>query len=320
MIGNDSRAEYTKRMHRVLEYIDSHLDQPLELTTLAAVAHFSPFHFHRLFSAWMGETLGDYLRRRRLEIAAMRLAAQPGLPILNAALSVGFGSSEAFTRAFKARFGVAPTLWRRQEAGRRLHPPSGEQPLEPDRNLNQVSRKPGQAAARADTDHQDSQHPPRETLMNVKLIDRPAVRIAYLRYVGPYGQGISAFWQQVVYPWLATNDLLAKPRYGISHDDPAITAPEKCRYDACVEVPSGFVANGAALTTTVPGGKYASTRFRGTALQIGQTWSALLRDWLPSSGLQLDARPCFEYYPTDAEYDGACGTFSCDIVIPVAPL
>jgi AraC family transcriptional regulator len=98
MIGNDSRAEYTKRMHRVLEYIDSHLDQPLELTTLAAVAHFSPFHFHRLFSAWMGETLGDYLRRRRLEIAAMRLAAQPGLPILNAALSVGFGSSEAFTR------------------------------------------------------------------------------------------------------------------------------------------------------------------------------------------------------------------------------
>jgi AraC family transcriptional regulator len=80
------------------------------------------------------------------------------------------------------------------------------------------------------------------------------------------------------------------------------------------------VANGAALTTTVPGGKYASTRFRGTALQIGQTWSALLRDWLPSSGLQLDARPCFEYYPTDAEYDGACGTFSCDIVIPVAPL
>jgi len=99
-------------MHRVLEYIDLHLDRPLELSELAGVAHFSPFHFHRLFSAWMGETLGDYLRRRRLELAAMRLAAQPRLPVLNVALSVGFGSSEAFTRAFKARFGSAPTNWR----------------------------------------------------------------------------------------------------------------------------------------------------------------------------------------------------------------
>ena len=57
-------------MHGVLEHIDRHLDESLELATLAEVAHFSSFHFHRLFSAWMGETLGDYLRRRRLEVAA----------------------------------------------------------------------------------------------------------------------------------------------------------------------------------------------------------------------------------------------------------
>jgi len=47
---------------------------------------------------------------------------------------------------------------------------------------------------------------------------------------------------------------------------------------------------------------------------------ALLRDWLPSSGMQLDSRPCFEYYPRDAEYDAASGAFGCDIVIPVVPL
>ena len=83
-------------MHRVVAYIDAHLDGPLDLNTLAEVAHFSQFHFHRLFSAWMGETLGDYLRRRRLEIAAMRLASQPRTAILNIALSTGFGSAEAF--------------------------------------------------------------------------------------------------------------------------------------------------------------------------------------------------------------------------------
>src|SRR5712675_358085 len=114
-----SRAEYDGRMHRVLEHIDRRLDQPLDLRTLADVAHFSQFHFHRLFSAWMGETLGDYLRRRRAEIAAMRLAAQPRSTVLTIALSVGFGSGEAFTRAFRSRFGCSPTAWRTQQIAQR---------------------------------------------------------------------------------------------------------------------------------------------------------------------------------------------------------
>jgi ABC-type glutathione transport system ATPase component len=57
-------AAYTQRMNRVLDHIDKHLDESLEVTALAAIAHFSPFHFHRVFTAWMGETLGDYLRSR----------------------------------------------------------------------------------------------------------------------------------------------------------------------------------------------------------------------------------------------------------------
>src|ERR1700736_5545932 len=112
MANLESRSEYVARMHRVLEHIDRELDQPLELEALAAVANFSSFHFHRLFTAWMGETLGDYVRRRRLEVGALRLVAQPRLGVLQVALSVGFGSTEAFARAFKSRFGVPPTAWR----------------------------------------------------------------------------------------------------------------------------------------------------------------------------------------------------------------
>ena len=56
---SDSRAEYERRIHRVVAHIDAHLDQPLDLESLAAVANFSAFHFHRLFRAWTGETLGD---------------------------------------------------------------------------------------------------------------------------------------------------------------------------------------------------------------------------------------------------------------------
>src|ERR1700676_2598212 len=135
MTSPRSRAEYDARMHRVLEHIDQHLDQPLDLERLAEVAHFSPFHFHRLFSAWMGETVGDYLHRRRVEIAATRLVAQPRIPVLQLALSVGFGSAEAFARAFKKRFGCSPTLWRLQQSALRS---VKSNPDQMERNIGQI--------------------------------------------------------------------------------------------------------------------------------------------------------------------------------------
>jgi AraC family transcriptional regulator len=297
-------------MHRVVEHIDKQLDQPLELATLAGVAHFSPFHFHWVFSAWMGETLGDYLRRRRIEVAAMRLVAQPRVPVLHIALSVGFSSAEAFARAFRARFGCSPSSWRIQQAGRRVAKS----------NPGQVDRKMSQAPTAVSPKHGASRNPEPEASMNVKLVGRQPTTVAYLRHLGPYGEPISLFWQKTVYPWLVTNGLTEQPRYGISHDDPGITAPAQCRYDACAEVAPQFVPSGNAFKTTIPGGRYAVLSFKGTVEEVGEAWTALLRDWLPSSGLQLDARPCFEYYPKGSTYDPETGVFDCAICIPVVPL
>jgi len=298
-------------MHRVLAYIDEHLEQPLDLNTLAEVAHFSPFHFHRLFSAWMGETFGDYLRRRRVEVAAMRLAAHPRTRILNIALSVGFGSAEAFTRAFKSRFGCSPTVWREEQYLLR----------NANSNSGQANGKRSQALQATFVEHEVSGNPNKETIMKVALVDRQPATIAYLRHLGPYGEPIARFWQETYIPWAVTHKLGADhARYGISHDDPSITAPEQCRYDACAEVAPDFVATGGALKTTVPGGKYAVLKFRGTVEQVGEAWAALLRDWLPSSGLQLDSRPCFEYYPEGAPSECETGEFECEICVPVVPL
>ena len=60
--------------------------------------------------------------------------------------------------------------------------------------------------------------------------------------------------------------------------------------------------------------------FQGSVKDIEQAWTALLQDWLPSSGLRLDARPCFEHYPRGSSYDPQTGVFSCEICIPVIPL
>lgn len=156
--------------------------------------------------------------------------------------------------------------------------------------------------------------------MNVKLVERQPATIAYLRRLGPFGEPVSRFWDDTVFPWLVANNLLERPRYGISHDDPSITTPAQCRYDAGAEVPPQFVPTGNVFKTSIPGGRYAVLAFKGTVADIGTAWSGLLRDWLPSSGLQLDARPCFEYYPNGSTYDPQSGVFDCEICIPVAPL
>ena len=314
-----SRSEYAARMHRVLEHIDRHLDEPLALATLADLAHFSPFHFHRLFATWMGETLGDYLRRRRLEVAATRLGTQPRLRVLDVALSVGFGSAEAFARAFRSRFGMSASAWRRGDARRRAERRAEYERAMQESKPDQADRKRDQDPGGANDDDRafDSNEEP---IMEVKIIERPAVRIAYLRHIGPYGGDISAFWGRTVMPWITTHGLGGRPMYGISRDDPSVTAPAQCRYDAGVEVPDAFVATGDAQITTVPGGRYAASRFYGPGARIQEAWDALMRDWLPSSGMQLDARPMFEHYPADMRYDEATGNFECELLIPVVPL
>jgi AraC family transcriptional regulator len=303
---SDSRAEYERRIHRVVAHIDAHLDQPLDLESLAAVANFSAFHFHRLFRAWTGETLGDYLRRRRVETGALRLLTQPSSSVLEVALAVGFGSGEAFARAFKLRFGATPSAWREE------------------RNSDQAQRSPGQAASRVDFDHGFSATPMNEgSTMNaatVSLIDMPATPVAYHRYTGPYGAPVARFWMERVAPWMEENKLFGRERYGIAHDDPTITEPAKCRYDACVVAAPQELLSGAPMRTTLPGGRYACARFEGTVDEIDAAWQRMLGGWLPSSGLQLDARPLLEHYPVESKFDPKTGVFGCNLCVPVAAL
>jgi AraC family transcriptional regulator len=302
LVTTDSRAEYERRMHRVIEAIDQRLDQPLDLASLAAVAHFSPYHFHRLFAAWTGETLGDYLRRRRVELAASRLEAQPRLSVLQVALAVGFGSGEAFSRAFKARFGCSPSAWRAQRKNDQAHG-----------KIDQAWRQHSSQTEVASTSVT-------QAAMDVKLIERQPTRIAYMRHLGPYGEPITRFWMEEVASWMETDGLMGRARYGISHDEPSVTDPALCRYDACIEVEAGYVPSGRALLTTLPGGRYAVMPFKGAGADIFLAWRRLLGEWLPSSRLQLDLRPCFEHYPVGCDYDPATGVFDCEICIPVAPL
>src|SRR5947208_16862050 len=113
--SESTRREYAARMNRVVDYIQSHLAEPLDLERLAAVACFSPFHFNRLFHAWMGETLQVFVHRLRLERAAQLLVFDRLRSISEIAPECGFSSAGTFARAFKAGFGITASEWRKRK-------------------------------------------------------------------------------------------------------------------------------------------------------------------------------------------------------------
>ena len=110
-----TEQSYQERLLRVLLYIQRNLDQPLDLDQLAGVACFSPFHFHRIFRGMVGESVMEYVRRLRLEHAAQKLRFSDR-SVTEVALESGYDSHEAFTRAFSARFGLAPSSYRKTAA------------------------------------------------------------------------------------------------------------------------------------------------------------------------------------------------------------
>ncbi|MYX72782.1 AraC family transcriptional regulator [Streptomyces sp. SID3915] len=110
-----------ERLHEAMEYIEDHLDEHVEAAEAARIALTSEYHFRRLFSALAGLPLSEYVRRRRLTIAGAEVLAGKR-PLLEIAVRHGYGSGEAFARAFRAMHGVGPGEARRTGASLRSQP------------------------------------------------------------------------------------------------------------------------------------------------------------------------------------------------------
>jgi len=153
--------------------------------------------------------------------------------------------------------------------------------------------------------------------VRILIAERQPVKVAYQRYTGPFGEPLGRFWRTTVTPWLADHGLLDCPRYGVALDNPMNTPPEKCRYDACVELPPGLDLPDAEQTT-IAGGRYAVTHFRGTGAEIGAAWGAFFVAALADPANRMDIqRPPFEHYPRGALYDAKTGMFSCELCLPL---
>ncbi|MBE9916368.1 AraC family transcriptional regulator [Paenibacillus donghaensis] len=105
--------EYIERMTEAVQYIERNLKNKLLLEQISSYAAYSKFHFQRLFQLVTGETAGRYIINRKLTEAAKELHRRRYDSITDIALEYGFESHETFTRAFKKRFGVTPSSFKK---------------------------------------------------------------------------------------------------------------------------------------------------------------------------------------------------------------
>lgn len=311
-------AEYKSRINRVIDYIEANIGSELSLAELAGVAHFSPFHFHRIFGAMVGETLNGFIQRIRLEKAAMKLAANPRKSITEIAFECGFSSSSVFARAFKDSFGMSASEWRRKTGKMESKESQAVS------NLGQDFKV--ESSYTQDTTKQEWRVTMKNTNLkaNVEVKDMPEMHVVYVRHIGPYkgGEELFASLFNKLMTWAGPRGLLRFPEtkvLTIYHDNPEITDESRLRTDACITVPPDTKVDGEIGKSILPAGKYAIAHFEISADQYQDAWNTVYGGWLPTSGYQPTDSPVYELYLNQPK-DHPEGKHIVDICVPVKPL
>lgn len=314
---------YASRINRVIDYIQANLEQPLTLEELAREAAFSPYHFHRIFRAMMGETLNRFVARVRVEHAATRLLADANKPITDIALECGFSSSTSFAHAFSRRFGISAREFRTEHCGGRTNS-----------KLEQLKSKSRQAVKGLSgyVDSRTNNTSWRITMTtkkqdkldaSVEVKEMPSRTVAYIRHVGPYKGDSELFGRLIgqLTTWAGARGLLGPnmelfTRY---EDNPEITEEEKLRMSVCLTIPDDTTVDGEIAKTQIAGGKYAVAHFDGLLpSEYADAWQAVYGGWLPESGFQPSEEPPLEFYLSDPGSDPE-GRSTVEIAVPVKP-
>jgi len=291
--------DYQQRILRVLTHIQEHLDEALDLEELARVACFSSFHFHRVFAAMTGETIADHVRRLRLERAAMELRSG-AKQVIQVALDAGYEAHEAFTRAFKAAYGVSPSEFRRATGPIAIRPaPSG------------VHFRPGVPLTTFNTNHITTK------IMKVITKKIKPMRVAYLRHVGPY-ENVKQTWFDLMARLSADKQIRKRSMFiGIGHDNPSVTPVPELRYDACITVDDQYEPKKPVELQTIVGGDYAVAKNCPVG-KIKDAFQYLYGKCLARSSRELRPAPSFIVW-VDTYKGVAPGKWRVDIYMPLQP-
>ena len=249
-----ARQRRAARLERVLEYIDAHPGETFEVEFLSGLANISPFHFHRVLSAYLGESVSAYVRRRTLERAARRLLLD-GASVTACSASAGYASSSAFARAFRRQFDVCPrdlaTRLRARRAASAAYLPCG-----------------------------------------LEYRRLAPMEVVAIRRFGAHDQAAPAAWSALQASLHGAALEPGQTLYlGVPSDWPELTPEPLRRYEACAR--ADLPPSAELFAKHIAGGDYAVFQYCGPFAGLPAAHQAVLWSWYPRSGTRLREVPAF---------------------------
>lgn len=288
----DSNMDYIEHINRAVCYMEANLKEPLNLDEIAREAAYSPFHFLRLFHTLIGETPGNYIRKRRLWEAAKELLMS-NTPIIRIAFDYQFQSQEAFTRAFQKLFGLTPRKYR-------------------------LKGKSSSGFAKSKLSRGKIMHLLQGVTMEPKMIEKKELNLVGLVYYGDNKKWeIPELWGKFLILMASIpNRINEQSCYGLCFNSPDFCDTGMFCYLAAVEVSSLKEIPITMIGKTIPMNNYAVFTHKGNVKNIKTTYEYIYGTWLAKHGYENTSAYDFEFYDHrfNAENDEVS---ELDLYIPI---
>ena len=297
MISQDAAENYRARFLKVLEYIETHLQDDLTVENLSSVAAYSKYHFHRQFSEFFEIGLYKYIQLCRMKRASFQLFFRPHTQIIDIALANGYEGPESFSRAFKKSFGQTPSDFRKQPQWINWH-------------------KTYEKVKKMRKDHMKSANHTQQ----IRIVNFKETKVAAFEHLGDPRRIVDSIEKFI--KWRRLNLLPPKvsATYNIIYNNPAEIKPEEFRIDLCAAIEEDVAENEFGVRSkTIPSGRCAVLRHIGSDDTLEKAVRYLYADWLPQSGEELRDFPLFfqriTFFPDVPENDSIV-----DIFLPLKKL
>ena len=292
-------------MVKIIQYIDNNLDTELSLEKIAEIAAYSPFHFHRIFKMIIGETLQNYIFRKRIEKSAFYLSLRKNLSVKDIYLSLGFSSHSDFNKAFKKYYGKSPSEFRK---------------LSPEKfhTISQIHSKNGQVDAVFDQYICNIENLLNWTTMNlkIKVTHLPEMNLAAVMSLG-IANVESSF--NLLIDWAKEKQLFPRENLkmiSVYHDSFKVTAADKVRIHACMLLGEKLEKQeGEVFPETLEAGKFIIGSGEVTLADFEQSWVSLFL-WMKENGYSTRQAFPFEIYHSNFK-EHPEGKMVVDFCIPI---
>ena len=283
--------ELLDRMMDAIDYMEKHMEEQLDIEEIAKAAYSSTFHFQRMFHMLTGMTVAEYMRKRKLTLAAQELAMSSDARVLDVALKYGYDSPESFAKAFRRVHGTTPSAAR-----------------EPGANLKAYPRISFHLSLKGDKD------------MDYRIVERKeyevigkVIRVSYKD--GENRRRIPEFWGEC-YKDGTVEKLCAasqgKDLLGICMD--MEYEKEMMSYMIAVEY-NGDITDSGLTIRKLPAATWAVFPSIGPLPgAIQKVWDRVFQEWLPATGYEHAEAPELEVYPLG---DTTAEDYRCEVWMPV---